>query len=169
MASLAPYRRRRGWRRWRRWWRWWRLRWRAWWWRARACVCVCVCLERGREATRDRATHISDCAHPQHTRTRLVQRASCAPPPDASRLARRCAARAGTRPCGRGEATARVRSYGLGLALNLVGRWSSWLVFRRDIQWSIAQFPAIIGFHSSMPAHARASPTARAAYPRVAW
>ena len=40
-----------------------------------ARVCVCVCLERGREATRDRA------AHPQHTRTRLVQRASCAPPP----------------------------------------------------------------------------------------
>ena len=46
----------------------------------RVCVCACVCLGRGREATRDRATHISDCARPQHTRTRLVQRASCAPP-----------------------------------------------------------------------------------------
>ena len=41
---------------------WWRM-----WWRRRARVCVCACcfaspLGRAREATRDRATHISDCA-----------------------------------------------------------------------------------------------------------
>ena len=36
------------------------------------CVCVCVCLGRAREATRHRATYISECARPQHACTQLV-------------------------------------------------------------------------------------------------
>ena len=49
---------------WWRWWWWWRV------WRRRVCGCVCVracvycLLFRAREATRDRATHCSDCARP---------------------------------------------------------------------------------------------------------
>ena len=61
ISSSAPHQR-------QCWRRWWRLRWRG-----GACggggarVCVCACcfaspLGRAREATRDRATHISDCA-----------------------------------------------------------------------------------------------------------
>ena len=49
------------------WWRWW---WRRVW-RWRVCVRACVCvhcyaslLDRAREASRDRATHSSDCARP---------------------------------------------------------------------------------------------------------
>ena len=34
---------------------------------ARVCVCVCVCFGRAREATRHRATHISDCSSPART------------------------------------------------------------------------------------------------------
>ena len=56
IASIAPDQRRG---------RWWRRRSRRWWLRVCACVCYLLCtslIDRAREATRDRVTHICDFA-----------------------------------------------------------------------------------------------------------